>query len=77
MASAASQRSQVPPESRHDEAIAEQIHARELDPVSLIVNTNLCRAYVYARKPDEAIAECKQTLDLDPRFALAYKWLAA
>jgi TolB-like protein len=61
---------------RHDEAIAEQIHARELDPVSLIVNTNLCRAYVYARKPDEAISECKQTSELDPHFALAYKWLS-
>jgi len=61
---------------RHDEAIAEQVHARQLDPVSLIVNTNLCRAYVYARRPDEAIPECKQALELDPHFALAYKWLS-
>lgn len=63
-------------QGRHDEAIAEQIHARELDPVSLMVNTNLCRAYVYARRPDEAIPECKQTSELDPHFALAYKWLS-
>ena len=62
---------------RHDEAIAELIRTRSLDPVSLIINTNLCRAYVYARKPDEAIAECKQTLELDPHFPLAYKWLAS
>ena len=61
---------------RYDEAIAEGIVARELDPVSLIVNTNLCRAYVYARRFDDAIRECKQTLELDPHFGLAFKWLA-
>jgi TolB-like protein/Tfp pilus assembly protein PilF len=60
---------------RHSEAIEEQIRARELDPVSLIINTNLCRAYVLAHKPDDAIVACSQALDLDQHFGLAYQWL--
>jgi TolB-like protein/DNA-binding winged helix-turn-helix (wHTH) protein len=60
---------------RHAEAIAEQLRARALDPVSLIVNTSLCRAYVFAEKPDEAIAECTNALELDSHFQLAYQWL--
>lgn len=39
----------------------------------VIVNTNLCSAYVFA-PVEQAIAECKQTLQLDPHFLLAYRW---
>jgi hypothetical protein len=35
---------------RHEEATAEQERARELDPLSLIVNANLTRALYYARR---------------------------
>jgi TolB-like protein/DNA-binding winged helix-turn-helix (wHTH) protein len=62
--------------SRHAEAIAEMSRARALDPVSLIINTNLCRAYVFARQPEEAIRTCKQAIDLDPHFVRAYEWLS-
>lgn len=63
--------------SRHEEAIAEQIRARTLDPVSPIINANLCRAYVFARRPEDAIRACKHTLELDSHFAVAYIWLSA
>jgi TolB-like protein/DNA-binding winged helix-turn-helix (wHTH) protein len=60
---------------RHDEAIAEHERARDLDPLSLIVNTNLARALYWARRYDEAVAQARRTLALDPRFGLAMFWL--
>ena len=60
---------------RHDEAISEQERARELDPLSLIVNANLTRALYYARRYDEAIVQARRTLELDPKFGVALFWL--
>jgi TolB-like protein/DNA-binding winged helix-turn-helix (wHTH) protein len=60
---------------RHDEAIAEQQRALELDPLSVIVNANLARALYRARRYDEAIAQARKTLELDPGFAIALFWL--
>jgi tetratricopeptide (TPR) repeat protein len=55
--------------------------ARELDPLSLIINADLGVAYGYAERYDEAIAQLKKTLELDPRFyythwnlAQNYEW---
>ncbi len=41
---------------RSDEAIQLLRHARALDPLSLIINTDLGRAYYFARRYDEAAA---------------------
>jgi TolB-like protein/DNA-binding winged helix-turn-helix (wHTH) protein/Tfp pilus assembly protein PilF len=60
---------------RHDEAIAEHERARELDPLSLIVNANLARALYRARRYDEAIAQAQRTLELDSGFRLTLFWL--
>jgi TolB-like protein/DNA-binding winged helix-turn-helix (wHTH) protein len=60
---------------RHDEALAEQERARELDPQSLIVNANLTRALYWARRYDDAIVQARETLKLDPRFGVALFWL--
>jgi tetratricopeptide (TPR) repeat protein len=60
---------------RHDEALAEQERARELDPQSLIVNANLTRALYFARRYDDAIVQARETLKLDPRFGVALFWL--
>ena len=60
---------------RHEEAIAEHERARDLDPLSLIVNANLIRALYYARRYDDAVAQAKRTLEIDPRFGLALFWL--
>jgi tetratricopeptide (TPR) repeat protein len=60
---------------RHEEAIGEQERARDLDPLSLIVNTNLIRALYWARRYDDAIAQAQRTLELDSHFRLALFWL--
>jgi TolB-like protein/DNA-binding winged helix-turn-helix (wHTH) protein len=60
---------------RHDEAIAEHERARQLDPLSLIVNANLTRALYWARRYDEAIAQARKTLELDAGFGVALFWL--
>jgi len=60
---------------RHDEAIVEQERARQLDPFSLIVNANLVRALYWARRYDDAIAQARRTLELDPGFGVALFWL--
>ena len=60
---------------RHDEAIAEQERARQLDPLSLIVNANLTRALYWARRYDEAIVQARKTRELDPTFGVALFWL--
>ena len=53
---------------RFDEAIAELKRAAELDPLSLIINTNLGEAYIYARQYDKAIEQLRKTLELDQSF---------
>jgi TolB-like protein/DNA-binding winged helix-turn-helix (wHTH) protein/tetratricopeptide (TPR) repeat protein len=60
---------------RHQEAIAEHERARDLDPLSLIVNANLARALYWARRYDEASTQARRTLELDPRFGIALFWL--
>ena len=60
---------------RHDEAIEEEERAYELDPLSLIFKANLARSYYWGRRYDEAIAQAKETLRLDPRFGVALFWL--
>ncbi|MGQ0762679.1 MAG: tetratricopeptide repeat protein [Acidobacteriota bacterium] len=53
---------------RLDEAIAVERRAQRLDPVSLIVNTNIGRYLYYARRYDQAIEQSRATLDMDPSF---------
>ena len=53
---------------RLDEAIAVERRAQRLDPMSLIINTNIGRYLYYARRYDQAIEQCRTTLDMDPSF---------
>src|SRR5437660_4167575 len=53
---------------RFDDAIAEGKRAVELDPLSLVINTDLGSNYYYARRYDEAIAQLRKTLEMDPGF---------
>jgi TolB-like protein/DNA-binding winged helix-turn-helix (wHTH) protein/Tfp pilus assembly protein PilF len=47
------------------ESVQEMEFARQLDPLALIVNTDLCRMLYFARRFDEALAQCKANLELD------------
>jgi tetratricopeptide (TPR) repeat protein len=51
--------------------IAEMERARELDPLSLVINTNLAWAFMHARRWDEAISQLRKTLEMNGSFYFA------
>lgn len=53
---------------RHKEAIAESERARELDPLSNIINTWVGSRYFFARRYDEAIEQYRNAVEMDPGF---------
>ena len=55
-----------------DRAIAEGKRAVELDPLSLIINSDLGSDYFNARRYDEAIMQLRKTIEMDPRFYYAH-----
>ncbi len=55
-----------------DRAIAEGKRAVELDPLSLVINTDLGQDCFVARRYDEAIAQLRKTIEMDPRFYHAH-----
>jgi TolB-like protein/Tfp pilus assembly protein PilF len=61
---------------RLDEAIQQVTAARELDPFSLIVNTNVGWVLGAAGRTEEAIAQFRQTLALDSSYLQA-RWRLA
>ncbi len=61
---------------RPDEALSHLRRAHQLDPLSSIIGADTARALINARRYDEAIAECRDTLELDPEFRPASGWLA-
>ncbi|MEO5717871.1 MAG: tetratricopeptide repeat protein, partial [Chthoniobacterales bacterium] len=56
---------------RGAEAIAEGKRAVELDPLSLVINADLGVDYYYARRYEEAIAQQRKTLEMNPGFYYA------
>ncbi len=56
-----------------DRAIAEGKRAVELDPLSLVINTDLAVSYTMARRYPEAIEQFNKILAMDPRFYYA-RW---
>jgi tetratricopeptide (TPR) repeat protein/class 3 adenylate cyclase len=56
------------PMGRIDEAIQKMEKARELSPLSRIINTNLGWTYYYARRYDKALEQYQKTLQIDPEF---------
>jgi TolB-like protein/Flp pilus assembly protein TadD len=60
---------------RLNEALAEAKRALELDPVSLIINTNLGDTFFYAGQFDRAVEQHRKTILLDAGFAPAHLYL--
>jgi tetratricopeptide (TPR) repeat protein len=56
---------------RWPEAFAEIERAREIDPLSLVVQGHLAFMYYFARRYDEAIEQCLNILKMDPNFVRA------
>jgi tetratricopeptide (TPR) repeat protein len=61
---------------RADEGISEIKRARELDPLSVIINSDVAKVFLLTRHYDEAVEQFKHTLELDPEFAQAHGLLA-
>jgi tetratricopeptide (TPR) repeat protein len=55
-----------------DDSLTEIKRALELDPLSLIINTDLGSTYYDARRYDEAIEQLRKTLEMDPNFYSAH-----
>jgi TolB-like protein/Tfp pilus assembly protein PilF len=51
--------------------IAEMERARELDPLSLVINTNLGWAFMHAGRWDDAINQLRKTLEMNGSFYFA------
>ena len=63
-------------DGRLDEAIAEEQRAHELEPLSLIIGTNLGTLLYLARQYDRAIDQYRKALEIDPNFIIAH-WMLA
>ena len=59
---------------RFEEAIAEIEKARELDPLSLAINTGVGHVLYLSRQYDKAIEEYKRAIELDPSFMATHVW---
>jgi tetratricopeptide (TPR) repeat protein len=57
---------------RNSEAVAEVEKAANLDPLSLIVSTDLAEELMIAHRYDQAIKQTRKTMNLDPFFAPAH-----
>ena len=55
-------------QGRRDEAQAQIQRARELDPLSLIIQVNVANILLLSREYDRAIAECWRALEMEPNF---------
>ena len=62
-------------QGRFTEAAAELRRAQQLDPLSLIINADLSRPYYFARQYDRSIDQCRKTLEMDPNFGPAHRYL--
>ena len=63
------------PTGRFDAAIVEAKRAQELDPLSLVNNTQVGNPYFFARQPQQAIEQYQKTLEMDPNFSNVRNWL--
>jgi TolB-like protein/DNA-binding winged helix-turn-helix (wHTH) protein/Flp pilus assembly protein TadD len=61
---------------RYDAAIEEMRKAKNLDPLSLIINADFAELLVIAHFYDESISQSRKTIEMDPNFALAHNQLA-
>jgi len=60
---------------RHQEAIVEIRRAREINPLSLIINAVEVSVLCIAREYDHGISQGQKALEMDPHFAEVYEYL--
>ena len=60
---------------RPQEALVQIKRAQELDPLSLVINTDIGFEAYYSRRYDEAIQQLRTVIAANPNFPLAHLWL--
>ncbi|MEO8414388.1 MAG: hypothetical protein ABI472_12050, partial [Ginsengibacter sp.] len=60
---------------RYDEATTILKKAKEIDPLSVPINTDMGFSSYYRGNYDTAIKELQSTLQMNPKFVLAHLWL--
>ncbi len=60
---------------RFDEARAEILRARDLDPLSVATNTDVGFVEYYSGRYAEAVKQLRTTVEMSPLFPLAHLWL--
>ena len=60
---------------RDDHAIAEMRKAETLDPLSLIINSDMAELLLLVHSYDESIKQGRRTIEMDANFALAHNQL--
>jgi len=63
-------------QGRFDEALREIEQARQLDPLSGIINADVGQILIFAGHFSEAEEKLKETMKLDPTFQKGHLWLA-
>lgn len=61
---------------RHTEALREKKKALAMDPLSVVIRTDLARMYYFSRDYEQSLEQYLATLDMDPNFGSAHLWLA-
>jgi TolB-like protein/Flp pilus assembly protein TadD len=61
---------------RHAEALREKKKALAMDPLSVVIRTDLARVYYFSRDYDRALEQYRAALDMDPNFGSAHLWIA-
>src|SRR5205823_3124680 len=62
---------------RTEQGLTELRRARDLDPLSLIINTDLGLNFYWARQYDLAIEQLERALELEPNFFRTHFYLGA
>ena len=61
---------------QHADALREKSRALELDPLSLVIRTDLGRMFYFSRDYDRSLEQYLAALDMDPNFVDAHQGLA-
>jgi TolB-like protein/Tfp pilus assembly protein PilF len=61
---------------RHEDALREKTKALAMDPLSVVVRTDLGRMFYFSRDYERALEHYRAALDMDPNFVTAHLWLA-
>jgi eukaryotic-like serine/threonine-protein kinase len=63
-------------QERIDEGLDRMRHALTLDPLSLIITTDIGEILYRARRYEAALKQLQKAIEMDPHFQLAYSWRA-